>query len=321
MKEKTKEFLKKYLIGFIFGVVCAEAVIVYAQTYFPSNDVIYDNTKSGLSSTNVQGAIDELYGVCFPPKTGGDAILDKEPIVDTGDGLYEDEYEKGKHTYKGSDPNNYVYFNCTDINNQNSSTCEIWRIISINADKTIKIMRDESIGNIQWDSNNSLDWKKPASLNTYLNSTYYNDYLVSSAHIQIIEDATYSIGGVVWRNTNIQSQIDSENRTKWSGKVALATLSEYLRAGSNTNCKTFLDVWNDYEICKNSNWMVKSNITWWTLSSASLPSDGVFRVGSNGSIGSNVYVSYGVRPVVNLSSGIKITEGNGSQNNPYKLSL
>ena len=63
MKEKTKQFLKKYLIGFILGVVSAGVVIVYAETYFPSNDVTYDNTESGLTSTNVQGAIDELYTV------------------------------------------------------------------------------------------------------------------------------------------------------------------------------------------------------------------------------------------------------------------
>ena len=55
MKEKTKEFLKKYLIGFILGFVSVGIVAVYAATYFPSNDVTYDNTESGLSSTNVQG--------------------------------------------------------------------------------------------------------------------------------------------------------------------------------------------------------------------------------------------------------------------------
>ena len=46
MKGKTKEFAKKYLIGFILGLVSVGIVAVYAETYFPSNDVTYDNTES-----------------------------------------------------------------------------------------------------------------------------------------------------------------------------------------------------------------------------------------------------------------------------------
>ena len=60
----------------------------------------------------------------------------KNIVVNEGDGLYKDEYEDGKYTYKGADPNNYITFNN-----------EIWRIISIGADNTIKIMQNESIGN------------------------------------------------------------------------------------------------------------------------------------------------------------------------------
>ena len=80
---KIKEFLKSYAIGLVFGIVVSGTISVIAATYFPSNDVTYDNNKSGLTSTNVQGAIDELYGVCFPPKAGDqiieDAGLEKDP--------------------------------------------------------------------------------------------------------------------------------------------------------------------------------------------------------------------------------------------------
>ena len=33
--------------------------------------------------------------------------------------------------YIGANPNNYVYFNCSDYNNQSDSTCEKWRIIGV----------------------------------------------------------------------------------------------------------------------------------------------------------------------------------------------
>ena len=96
---KIKEFSKRYLIGFVLSfIICLTAVS--AVTYFPSNQTFYDNSNTGMSSTNVQTAIDELYNVCFPPKTGGDAILEDVPVVDSGDGLYKDKYED-RYFYKG----------------------------------------------------------------------------------------------------------------------------------------------------------------------------------------------------------------------------
>ena len=85
MKQKIKEFSKKYLVGFIIGSILFGTLGVYAVTYFPGLNTTYDNSDSGMTSTNVQDALDELYGVCFP-KTAGDQIIE--------DGnLTKDEYE------------------------------------------------------------------------------------------------------------------------------------------------------------------------------------------------------------------------------------
>ena len=136
MKEKIKKIIFGYLPGFVLGVITAISISVIAATYFPSKDVTYDNKESGLSSTDVQGAIDELYAECTYVPTGGEAILENTDIVTSGDGLYADEYEEGKYTYKGRNVNNYVTFN-----NEKAG----WRIISINSDGTIKIMKYEGI--------------------------------------------------------------------------------------------------------------------------------------------------------------------------------
>ncbi|MGN1374630.1 MAG: hypothetical protein ACI4XK_04960 [Bacilli bacterium] len=62
--------------------------------------------------------------------------------------------------YIGKNPNNYVYFNCSDYSNQSDSTCEKWRIIGVfkNVTKSdgtkedlVKIVKDDSLGNISWD--------------------------------------------------------------------------------------------------------------------------------------------------------------------------
>ena len=310
--KKIKEFSKKYLIGFFIGLILFTVVGVYATTYFPSNQTTYDNSASGLSSTNVQGAIDELYNVCFPP-TAGDSILDNTDIVTSGDGLYEDEYEDGKYTYKGANPNNYVTFN-----NEKAG----WRIISINSDGTIKIMREASIGDIQWDSANSNKWNRPASLNTYLNEDYYNS-LTSTAQSQIVE-ATYYAGAVTYNNNDMQDQINDEKGTTSNVKVALPTLSEYIRAGSNTSCKTFSTYNSNYFTCKNSDWMFDSSSSWWTLSPYSSDSGRVFSVNYGGGVNYYDYAidsSNAVRPAIILSSDVQITGGTGTRSNPYTLSL
>ncbi len=308
--KKIKEFSKKYLIGFFIGLILFTVVGVYATTYFPSNQTTYDNSASGLSSTNVQGAIDELYNVCFPPTTG-DTILDNVDIVTSGDGLYEDEYEDGKYTYKGANPNNYVTFN-----NEKAG----WRIISINSDGTIKIMRDASIDNRVWDTSMSNNWNRPASLNTYLNKDYYNS-LTSTAQSQIVT-STYYTGAVTNNNNDMQDQINDEKGTTSNVKVALPTVSEYIRAGSNTSCKTFSTYNSNSHTCNNSDWMFGSSSFWWTLSPDSGVSGRVFEVTNYG----NVYSTYAfsannaVRPAITLSSDVQITGGTGTQSNPYTLS-
>ena len=254
--KKIKDFFKCYLPGFLLGIISACTISLIAATYFPSNDVTYDNTESGLSSTNVQGAIDELYGVCFPPKAG-DTILDNTDIVTSGDGLYEDEYEDGRYFYKGGNPNNYVTFN-----NEQAG----WRIISIEPDGTIKIMKDASIEDIAWDTSNSNNWARPSSLNTYLNSTYYNS-LNSTAQSQIVAK-DWSIGAVSYNDNNMANTINNEKVAKWNGKVALVTASEYVRSNSNkSSCGTVNQLWKATSgQCKGTTWMVYSSNWWWILS-------------------------------------------------------
>lgn len=49
----------KFIIGIIVGLILS-SVIGYAKTVLISNEVVYDNTTSKLSSTNVKDAIDEV---------------------------------------------------------------------------------------------------------------------------------------------------------------------------------------------------------------------------------------------------------------------
>ena len=61
--KKSKVFFKnniKLFIGIIIGITIS-CVTVFAATTLLSQSVYYNNTNSGATSTNVQGALDELY--------------------------------------------------------------------------------------------------------------------------------------------------------------------------------------------------------------------------------------------------------------------
>ncbi len=66
-----KKIIKSRVFCCLITVLVVGTVSVAAATYFPSNQVTYDNTASGLSSTNVQGAIDELYNECSSSISAG----------------------------------------------------------------------------------------------------------------------------------------------------------------------------------------------------------------------------------------------------------
>ena len=75
--------------------------------------------------------------------------------------------DAGNIRYYGANPNNYIYFNCSDYSNQSSSTCEIWRIIGV-FDGKIKLIRNESIGDMTYDNDEEDTYLK--SISSYSDS-------------------------------------------------------------------------------------------------------------------------------------------------------
>ena len=294
-----KNYIKTNIIGFVIAITIVSGFVVYAAVTFPSKDVTYENGTSGLESTNVQGAIDELYAECTKEPTTGEQIIENAQ-------LEKDPYEC-RYFFTGTNPNNYITFN-----NENAE----WRIMSVGCDGTIKIMKNNSIGEMAFDSYGSSDWSKPVTLNTYLNGDYFKS-LSSEAQSQIV-DSNFGIGIIIRDNNDLAEQVSDENDTIWTGKIAIPTISEYLRTNSNKNdCETIKLNSNNTDTCKTTNWMYL-NSKWWTLSYSGN--------GSNYYSNQNGYFNYGsgfgvtgIRPTLSLTSDIKITGGDGSQNNPYTI--
>ena len=294
----------------------------------------YAAFSTNLSLT-AKGNIKELRGAEY---------LRKVCNQTSGDGLYKDIYEEGRCVYKGANPNNYINFNN-----------ELWRIISVEIDGTIKIIRNEIIGYMAFDtkglrpigyctqgialehgcnawaamdyfSNDNYSGKvsRDAELNIYLNNTY----LYTLSDYDKVVSGNYYIGSVLYNNSDLLSQIENEKKYKWNGKVGLITVSEYIRANSNQeNCGNFNLNNINSNTCLTNNWMyqiVPSNQYLWTISPNSKTADGMHDIHYDGKIGgqSGSTVSneegYGVSPVVYLNKNI-ILSNSGTLEDPYKI--
>ena len=238
----------------------------------------------------------------------GETAADKliETAVTTGDGLYIDTYENGRYVYKGANPNNYITFNG-----------ESWRIIAVEADGTLKIRKTVNIGNIAFDTTNSNNWARPATLNTYLNNDYYNT-LSSDAKNQI-QSHSFGIGAVTYNNTDLAGQIASENGTTWTGNVGLMNVSDYLRANINPEqCGNFNLNNTNRDTCKTTNYLFSTNYQW-TVSPNAGNSYSVFAVNSLGIVINSRLATVdfiAVLPVLYLKSDITLS-GEGTSSNPY----
>lgn len=106
--------------------------------------------------------------------------------------------DSGNIRYYGANPNNYIYFNCSDYNNQSSSTCELWRIIGV-FDGKVKLMRNDSIGTMEYDNDKE---------DTYLVGLSNND------NIQKTNDLLYIIDTESKRMTsikNVPGKVDTDD--------------------------------------------------------------------------------------------------------------
>ena len=200
----------------------------------------------------------------------------------------------GNIRYYGAEPNNYIYFNCSDYSNQSDSTCEKWRIIGV-FDGKVKIMRESTIGSLAWDQDKNIDsslttydndWTT-SSLQILLNQKYYNGDtagmvkyysgasgdtstnlnmsskgIKNNATRRLISDTIYYLGG--WEVNSIYSdQIYGYERgttvytgrpTTWTGKIALPYLSDYGYAADLGSCTKKLQSYND-STCTSVNWI------------------------------------------------------------------
>ena len=125
-----------------------------------SNMTIVPQTVIGERqiNTNAVTYIKKLYSTTEKETVVNNSITyNKSPsqlLMNDRKGSSSTGIDAGNIRYYGANPDNYVYFNCSNYNNPTASTCELWRIIGV-FDGKVKLIRSSQIGTYSWDNRNT----------------------------------------------------------------------------------------------------------------------------------------------------------------------
>ena len=160
---------------------------------------------------------------------------------------------------------------------------------------------------------------------------------------EMIQEVTWNLGGtddysdiysnqtyIFERGTTVYNP---ERPTTWTGKIALAYLSDYgyaadliecmnKQTGADLTMRYFNYKYNGEYICLNNNWLYKKDSMFFLLNPISSNSTNVEIISSSGTVsdGPSYNNAYAVYPTLFLNTNLKIIGGNGKSDNPYLIS-
>ena len=134
------------------GIASSKNSVVLA-----SNMTLVPQTVLGERTINTNAAtyITKLYSTTEKSTVSNNSITyntsPSQLLINDRKGSSSTGIDAGNLRYYGSNPDNYVYFNCSNYNSPTSSTCELWRIIGV-FDGKLKLIRNSEIGEYSWDN-------------------------------------------------------------------------------------------------------------------------------------------------------------------------
>jgi hypothetical protein len=220
------------------------------------------------------------------------------------DGLYQD----GKqYYYRGENPNNYIELDGI-----------MFRIISLDENKNIKVISNESLYNLTWSTGSSAD--NGYNIFGEDNLAYYLNYYETSnekfdnlRRTSSILEYNWNNEKIIYSDNKLYSELkQNESINNIASVVGLPSALDYINASLDNNC--ILDTLRN-NACGVENYLNISE-NYFTMSKSS---DSVWAISSDGKLyETSLNMQLGVRPVVVLSNHIELS-GKGTENSPYKI--
>ena len=185
---------------------------------------------------------------------------------------------------------------------------KLWRIIAIYPDGTMKMVTDDNITTIRYIGYGSnVNFYTDESNSSYIYQWLNEDFLstlVNSENI-IVTDASWNVTSSNASSvSDISTKLPETNLV--TAPVGLINSYEYYKSYQNTSY---------------SNGYLNIGYYWWLLNLYSSSSIWVIGNGGNANYSHQPWNdANGVRPSVNLQSGITISGGSGTSNDPYTIS-
>ena len=204
----------------------------------------------------------------------------------------ENQYDDGVDTFiTGDEPNNYIWY-----------SGKLWRAVSVNNQaKTTKLVTQWNISSISYSSGNTAFsgshmemWLNDTTVDGFLgNLRDYENFIVTNAVWDATMDAT-ALGSITRPNKT----------TTVTDAVGLLNMYEYQ---SSYNGTTY------------GNGYLNNGLRWCTLTPYGSNSSVRYVYRNGGAFDDSPYFPFGVRPSINLKSSIRIVDGDGTIDNPYRL--
>ena len=239
-----------------------------------------------------------------------DKVKKDNAVVTSGAGLYD---ESGTLRFRGEHVNNYL-----EIEK------ELFRIIKIDNENRIYITPDtmddyDDDLKIYWDDRYNSDEDSSCGINDYLVSRANEslDKLYEKLNNTLKENIVNYDLCVSKRNeldVNNTGIIECSKKIE-NKKIGLLPLYEYIKGSIAPSCLS-----SNSKECKNYNYLVMQDLSWWTITADSSNSYYIYYVNTTGEIekerGNNGKLA---RYVVALKPNTLFKTGNGTKEKPYEI--
>ena len=187
----------------------------------------------------------------------------------------------------GTDPNNYIWY-----------SGKLWRAVSIDpSDNSVKLVTQWNISALPYNAENNTAFKG-SYMEQWLNDTSVDGFLGN-----LREPDKFIKADSTWNATLTTATTKPEKTTMVTDAVGLLSIYEYTMSYKNASSSTGY---------------LNNGLYWWTLTPYS--ASYVRRVNNYGTDNnSSQAYSSGSRPSINLKSAVKIIDGDGTVDNPYRL--